>query len=178
MWTNEYASNFRAISLNLAMESEERNKPALPLVKGQYYLILKDYPYTLSTEQFHKFLYDHYGQGQRSASSYRVTKGSDETLFDLTLQFKRGQEYAIHTIVTNQARASQWFPSLEPCQVYLASHPDQVRGCRPWDPAMADEFRREFKQQDDERRERFMREGLPKTPHAFAVTLLGTRMDG
>ena len=47
MWTNKYASNFQAISLNLAMESEECNKPTLPLVKGQYYLILKDYPYTL-----------------------------------------------------------------------------------------------------------------------------------
>ena len=82
MWANEYASNFRATSLNLAMESEERDKPALPLVKGQYYLILKDYPYTLSTEQFHKFLYDRYGQGQRSASGYQVTKGSDKTLFD------------------------------------------------------------------------------------------------
>ena len=61
------------------------------------------------------------------AMDYRVTKGSDETLFDLTLQFKCGQEYDIHTIVTNQAWANQWFPSLEPCQVYLASHPDQVR---------------------------------------------------
>ena len=128
------------------MESEECDKPALPLVKGQYYLILKDYTYTLSTEQFHKFLYDCYRQGQRSASGYQVTKGSDETLFDLTLQFKCGQEYAICTIVTNQAWASQWFPSLEPRQVYLANHPDQVRECWPWDPMTVDEFWQEFKQ--------------------------------
>ena len=177
-WTNEYASNFRVTARDLARESEEDDDSALPLVKGQYYLVLKDYPYTLSAKQFHKFLYDRYGQGQRSALSYNISKGSDETLFDLTLQFERGQEFAIRTIVTNQARASQWFPSLEPRQVYLAHRPDQVRECQPWDPAIVEELRLESKQRDDERRERFMKEGLPKTPRAFAVTLLGNQTDG